>query len=83
MSYFMASKFKGNLALCKGRESVMFAPLLEDLKILERGYSQDGHLVKAAMNTFLADGLEAHLLMGLQQSFSRGFICRHCIGMLY
>jgi hypothetical protein len=56
----------------------IYNPLLEDLKKLEAGVTVNGKLVKAGLLCHLGDNLEAHVVAGMTQSFSSGYICRQC-----
>jgi hypothetical protein len=56
----------------------VYKPLLEDLKKLEAGVAVNGHIVKAGLLCHLGDNLESHIVSGMKQSFSGGYICRQC-----
>jgi hypothetical protein len=62
----------------KAHRQEIYQPLLEDLKVLESGVSVNGKVVKAGLLCHLGDNLEAHIIAGMKQSFSRGFVCRQC-----
>lgn len=56
----------------------IYKPLLEDLKKLEAGVTVNGEIVKAGLLCHLGDNLEAHIVTGMKQSFSAGYVCRQC-----
>jgi hypothetical protein len=56
----------------------IYKPLLDDLKKLEDGVTVNGNIVKAGLLCHLGDNLEAHVVAGLSQCFSSGYICRQC-----
>jgi len=56
----------------------IYKPLLEDLKKLEAGVAVNGHSVKAGLLCHLGDNLESHIISGIKQSFSGGYVCRQC-----
>jgi hypothetical protein len=56
----------------------IYKPLLDDLKRLETGITVNGKKVKAGLLCHLGDNLEAHVVAGLSQCFSTGYVCRQC-----
>ncbi len=56
----------------------IYKPLLEDLQKLEAGVTVNGKLIKAGLLCHLGDNLECHIVAGMKQSFSGGFVCRQC-----
>jgi hypothetical protein len=66
-----------NIHLKTFRQEI-YKPLLEDLKKLEAGITVNGKLVKAGLLCHLGDNLECHIVSGMKQSFSGGFVCRQC-----
>jgi hypothetical protein len=62
----------------KNYRQVIYKPLLEDLHRLEAGIKVDGKTVKAGLLCHLGDNLESHVISGMSQSFSSGYICRQC-----
>jgi hypothetical protein len=56
----------------------IYKPLLDDLKRLEAGITVNGKKVKAGLLCHLGDNLEAHVVAGLSQCFSTGYVCRQC-----
>jgi hypothetical protein len=56
----------------------IYKPLLDDLKKLEAGVVVNGQVVKAGLIAHLGDNLEAHIVAGMKQSFSGGYVCRQC-----
>ena len=59
-------------------------PMIDDLKQLStEGFVVNicgtEHKVYAALATFSADNLSAHMIGGFRMSFSSGRICRHCM----
>ncbi len=56
----------------------IFKPLIEDLQRLETGITVNGETIKAGLLCYLGDNLEAHLVAGLSQCFSGGYVCRQC-----
>ncbi len=56
----------------------IYKPLLEDLQKLEDGVTVNGKLIKAGLLCHLGDNLECHIVAGMKQSFSGGFVCRQC-----
>jgi hypothetical protein len=56
----------------------IYKPLLEDLKKLESGVTMNGKMVKAGLLCHLGDNLEAHIIAGMSQCFSSGYVCRMC-----
>jgi hypothetical protein len=45
---------------------------------LEAGITVNGKKVKAGLLCHLGDNLEAHVVAGLSQCFSTGYVCRQC-----
>jgi hypothetical protein len=66
-----------NIHLKTYRQDI-YKPLLEDLKRLEAGITVNGQTVKAGLLCHLGDNLEAHVVAGMSQCFSAGYICRLC-----
>jgi len=62
----------------KNHRQEIYKPLLEDLKKLEEGVTVNGRVIKAGLLCHLGDNLEAHIVAGMKQSFSAGFVCRQC-----
>jgi len=60
------------------KRTEFYAPLIRDLKILEKGILIGTQLVKVGVVAHLADNLEAHLVSGLSCSFSSKDVCRFC-----
>ena len=67
-----------NIHLKTFRQEI-YKPLLEDLKKLEAGVIVDGKVVKAGLLCHLGDNLEAHVVAGMSQCFSSGYVCRQCL----
>lgn len=61
----------------------VLAPLLADLKKLEKGvtlhFNASDNFVQGAVATISMDNLSAHSLAGFSKSFSSGYICRFCM----
>jgi len=66
-----------NIHLKTYRQEI-YKPLLEDLKKLEKGVMVNGKIIKAGLLAHLGDNLEAHIVAGMSQCFSAGFVCRIC-----
>jgi hypothetical protein len=56
----------------------VYKPLVHDLQRLEAGVEVDGKTVKAGLLVHLGDNLEAHVIAGMSQCFSSGYVCRQC-----
>jgi hypothetical protein len=66
-----------NIHLKTYRQQI-YKPLIDDLKKLEAGITVNGKVVKAGLLCHLGDNLECHIVAGMKQSFSGGFVCRQC-----
>ena len=59
----------------------VFAPLIEDLKILEQGgvVTADGIVLKGSLVAIAGDNLGSHSIGGFLENFSRSiYFCRYC-----
>lgn len=60
----------------------VFSPLIQDLKILNRGleFEVNGEkkLLTAVVNFIIGDNLSSHAVGGFQTHFTSGHMCRHC-----
>jgi hypothetical protein len=66
-----------NMHLKTHRQEI-YKALVEDLKKLEAGVTINGKIVKAGLLCHLGDNLEAHVVAGMKQTFSGGYVCRQC-----
>jgi hypothetical protein len=56
----------------------VYQPFIADLRKLEEGILFRDGILKAGLLVHLGDNLEAHLVSGLSQNFSRKDVCRAC-----
>ena len=60
------------------RREEFYRPIVEELKILEKGINIGNQLIKVGVVVHLGDNLEAHCVSGLSCCFSSKDVCRHC-----